>query len=107
MKSRFNTEFDSRITRVSSGPAGITRPSFVQAPLNDPGAPSTWGQHALDMGWFERVYCLHCGRSGGAVSADIPTALRGDPGVIYICGECDGKFGRLPAHAIGFERRES
>lgn len=75
-----NTEFDSRILRVSSGAAGITRPRIGR------------------MGDLERVYCLHCGKDGGAVSV-IPPSIRGDPGVIYVCDDCDGTFGELPTHA--------
>ena len=83
--TRLNTEFDSRILRVSSGAAGITRPRIGR------------------KGDLERVYCLHCGKDGGAVTV-IPPAFRGDPGVIYVCDDCDGKFGALPGHAISFER---
>ena len=88
--SDLNAEFDSRVLRVSSGSFGITRPGFTQD------------------GRLQKVYCLHCGKPGGAVTAEIPAFLRGDPGVIYVCLECDGKFGTLPAHAISFAgRRES
>lgn len=82
--SRLNTEFDSRIVRVSLGAGGITRP-----------------QISADGG-LARIACLNCGAPGGAVSAELPPALRGDPGVIYICPACDGRLGRLPAHAISF-----
>lgn len=86
--SAINTEFDSRVIRVSSSAAaGITRPSFTQD------------------GAFQKVSCLNCGRPGGAVTADIPAFLKGDPGVIYVCDECDGRLGPLPLHAISFERR--
>lgn len=91
--SRFNTEFDSRVLRVSTGAGGITRPRISQD------------------GHRHRTYCLNCGKPAGAVEAiggDLPLALRNDPGVIYICEECDAKMGRLPAHAISFShRRES
>jgi hypothetical protein len=80
-----NTEFDSRILRVSSGSAGITRPQIMQD------------------GKLERVFCLHCGKDGGAVTV-IPPAIRGDPGVIYVCNECDGTFGELPTHATSLIR---
>lgn len=83
--SSLNTEFDSRIVRVSSGAAGITRPRITPD------------------GALERVFCLHCGAPGGAVSA-MPAALRGDPGVIYVCDDCDGKFGELPTHATSLVR---
>lgn len=81
-----NREFDSRILTVSNGFGGITRPQLLP-------------------GGLEKVSCLHCGKPGGAVTAEIPAPLRGDPGVIYVCGECDATFGKLPAHAISFERR--
>lgn len=84
--SLVNTEFDSRILRVSSGFGGMTRPSITP------------------NGALVKVSCLHCGKDAGAVSASIPPALRGDPGVIYICDECEAKVGSLPAHAIGFAR---
>lgn len=84
--SILNTEFDSRVLRVSTGFGGVTRPHFTQ------------------NGALAKVSCLHCGKDGGAVSASIPPMLRGDPGVIYVCDACDGTFGALPAHAIGFER---
>lgn len=87
MATPLNREFDSRVLTVSIGPAGVTRPRIGRT------------------GELERVYCLHCGKPGGAVTAQIPAFLRGDPGVIYVCGECDAKFGKLPAHAISFERR--
>lgn len=86
MAQALNTEFDSRIVRVSIGAAGVTRPSLAPDGL-------------------ERVYCLHCGTPGGYVTAELPPALWHDPGVIYVCPECDAKFGRLPAHAISFEHR--
>ncbi len=83
MTTRLNVEFESRIVRVSSGAGGITRPQITSDGLT-------------------RISCLNCGAPGGAVTADLPPALRGDPGVIYICPACDGRLGRLPAHAISF-----
>ena len=86
VRRAINTEFDSRVLRVSSGPGGITRPRFT-----------------MD-GLLQKVSCLNCGKASGAVSASIPPLLRGDPGVIYVCDDCDGKLGTFPAHAMGFER---
>ena len=85
--SALNTEYDSRIVRVSSGTAGITRPQFTQD------------------GTLQKVYCLNCGKPGGAVTAEVPTFMRGDPGVIYVCDLCEreGKV-RLPPDAISFSR---
>jgi uncharacterized protein YlaI len=85
VRTRFNTEFDSRILRVSMGALGMTRPRVVANGL-------------------ERVYCLNCGTTMGAVSEVIPIQLRNVPGVITICGECEHKVGTLPAQAIGYER---
>ena len=85
--SSLNTEFDSRILRVSAGYAGMTRPAITP------------------NGALVKVSCLHCGKDGGAVSASIPAFMRGDPGVIYVCLECDGKLGTMPGHAMHFERR--
>lgn len=87
VRERTNREFDSRLLRVTIGAAGVTRPQVTP------------------NGQLAKVYCLNCGKPGGAVSGHIPPALRGDPGVIYICLECDAKMGGLPAHAVGFERR--
>ena len=84
--SDLNAEFDSRVIRVSSGPAGITRPAITP------------------NGRLQKVYCLNCGKPGGAVSAGIPAFLRGDPGVIYVCDACDGKLGSLPAQAVSLVR---
>lgn len=83
--SRLNTEFDSRVLRVSAGYAGMTRPEFTQD------------------GRLQKVYCIHCHKPGGAVTSEIPAFLRGDPGVIYVCPACDGKLGSLPLSAIHFE----
>ena len=83
--SAINTEFDSRILRVTSGPAGITRPRHV--------ATTT----------MQYVFCLHCGKSGGATDV-VPAALKGDPGMIYVCMDCDGKLGPMPTHASSFVR---
>lgn len=81
--SPFNTEFDSRILRVSVGAKAVTRPKFTQD------------------GALQKVYCLHCGKDGGAVTSSIPVFLKGDPGVIYICDECHEKLGKLPgAHPL-------
>lgn len=84
--SSLNTEFDSRIVRVSSGPAGVTRPRIL-----------------LDNRDLERVWCLHCGKPGGATTR-VPPAAKGDPGMIYICLDCDGKLGSLPTHATSLVR---
>lgn len=83
--SAINTEFDSRILRVSTGFGGVTRPRILSATL-------------------EQVFCLHCGKSGGGATANLPAALKGDPGLIYICGECEAKVGQLPTHATSFVR---
>jgi hypothetical protein len=87
--ARLNTEFDSRILRVSTSMGGrTTRPAVSHD------------------GRLEQVYCLHCGKPGGAVTAGVPAFLRHDPGLIYICNACDGTFGKLPAQAVGFEHRK-
>lgn len=108
--SPLNTEFDSRILRVSTGYGGVTRPTFARAPLvKDPGQQSDrrdWGDAAVEAGVFQRVYCVHCGKPGGAVSSDIPAVAKGMPGVLYVCPECDGRLGPLPVGAIGFVRRD-
>ena len=88
VRTRFNTEFDSRILRVSVGAGGVVRPKISQ------------------NGAMVDLSCLHCGRSAGAVSASIPAPLQGDPGVIYVCLSCESRLGPLPAHAISFERRQ-
>lgn len=85
--SAINTEFDSRILRVSSGAAGITRPSV------------------LPQGNV-RTYCLHCGKPAGMVT-DIPPSIKGDPGILIICDACESRIGRLPGHAIHFTRYAS
>lgn len=85
--SALNTEYDSRIVRVSSGAAGITRPQFTQD------------------GTLQKVYCLNCGVAGGAVTSEVPAFLRGDPGVIYVCGDCEAAGNvKLPPDAISFAR---
>lgn len=86
--SGLNTEFDSRILRVSASMSGsVTRPQITSDAK------------------LERMYCLHCGKPGGAVTAGVPAALRNDPGLIYICDACHDTFGGLPAHAVSFENR--
>jgi hypothetical protein len=83
--STINSEYDSRVQRVSIGPAGMLRPRITDRGL-------------------EPTYCLHCHAPMGAVSSVIPTTLRGKPGVITICTKCEAAMGPLPAHAIGFQR---
>lgn len=93
--SALNTEFDSRILRVSVGGLAVTRPQFTSD------------------GRLTKVYCLHCGKAGGAVTAEIPAFLRGDPGVIYVCLECTDALGAIPGahplpdYATSHVRRES
>lgn len=88
MTNRLNTEFDSRILRVSASMGGhVTRPKISRDAS------------------LERMYCLHCGKPGGAVTADVPASLRNDPGLIYICDACAGTFGALPASAVSFAHR--
>jgi uncharacterized protein YlaI len=88
MPSRLNTEYDSRILTVSLGAGGMVTPQFSKD------------------GQLERVHCLNCGKPGGYVTAELPVALRNDPGVIYVCADCDGRLGALPAHAISFDHRK-
>lgn len=85
-RSAFNTEFDSRIVRVSAGAFGVTRPKL-----------------SLD-GSLAQTFCLNCGKPMGAVSSVIPPALRGDPSVITVCTDCDGKLGTMPTHARSYVR---
>lgn len=88
--SRFNIEYDSRVLRVSAGAAGVTRPKISQD------------------GHRSRAYCLNCGAPGGAfeaIGADLPIALKGDPGFIYVCDACTGKLGTMPLHAVSFVNR--
>ena len=84
--SALNTEFDSRVLRVSAGYGGMVRPAITSD------------------GGLVKVSCLNCGKPGGAVSESIPAFMRGDPGVIWVCGACHDKLGLLPAAAISFER---
>lgn len=35
----------------------------------------------------EPVYCLSCGRPDGYVPVELP------PGVFYLCGECEARYG--------------
>lgn len=85
MSGAFNTEFDSRVIRVSSGAFGVVRPRFVGVTT------------------LQKVYCLHCGKPGGATDV-VPAALKGDPGMVFICDACDGKLGSMPTHASSFVR---
>lgn len=86
MAGRLNLEFDSRVLRTSMGAGGMTKP--VVTP----------------NGGLTKISCLNCGRPAGAVSSSIPPALRGHPGVIFVCEPCEAKVGSLPAQAISFER---
>ena len=45
------------------------------------------------IGEVVRLYCLNCGRRGGAVTADLSEA-------IYICPSCAATHGGLPAPEI-------
>ena len=87
-RARFNTEFDSRILRTSIGAGGATKPAISR------------------NGQLTKVSCLNCGKPGGAFTADVPAALRNDPGFIYICLECTERVGRLPLPAISFSHRK-
>jgi hypothetical protein len=90
VRTRFNVEFDSRILRVSIGAAGVTRPRLLSNGL-------------------EKVYCAHCGKPSGAITADLPLAARHDPAPLIICDACHeankGIPGFLPNEAIGFGHR--
>lgn len=106
----FNTEFDSRVTRVSIGPAGMLRPRIVD--INGligiaPGTPKRMRNLMRRTDYGTPTYCANCGKPYGAVNGEIPMALRNDPGVFVICLECDGKLGTVPASAISFADRKS
>lgn len=88
MTSRLNTEYDSRLVRTSVGAAGVVRPEVTPD------------------GQLTKVYCLNCGKPGGAVSAELPPFLRNDPGVVYVCVECEASLGPLPLQAISFSHRK-
>lgn len=112
MATVFNTEFDSRVTRVSVGHGGAVRPSIIDINGLIGWAASTPARvraafRRTDYG--TRTHCANCGKPWGAVGSDvdIPVALRNDPGVFVICLDCDGKFGTVPAHAISFADRKS
>ena len=99
-----NTEYDSRVLRVSTGFGGITRPRFIDAVPDfvldgmNPRGPA--------LGQLERVSCVGCGKPAGAVSAGLPVAQSRDPGVLYLCTPCREKYGSLPLHAISYENRK-
>jgi hypothetical protein len=104
----FNTEFDSRVTRVSIGPAGMLRPRIVD--INGaigvaPGTPKRMLDILRRTDYGTPTYCANCGKPYGAVN-DIPMSFRNQPGVFVICLDCDGKFGTVPAHAISFSDRK-
>jgi len=90
VRARFNTEFDSRILRVSIGAGGMTRPKL------------------LDKG-LEAVYCIHCHKSTGAMTSDMPLAARHDPAPFVLCDACHEANkaipGFLPSEVIGFGHR--
>lgn len=48
---------------------------------------------ASPLGEVERLYCLNCGRAGGAVTVDLQPAL-------YICPSCAETHGGLPLPEI-------
>lgn len=102
---KLNTEFDSRVLRVSTGFGGITRPRFVTRMDED---LATRGVFAggPPLGQLEHVSCVGCGKPAGAVSAGLPVAQRGDPGVLYLCTPCKDRYGSLPLHAISYENRK-
>ena len=85
-----NTEFDSRIVRVSIGPAGMLRPKIL-------------------TNGVEQVYCVHCHKPSGAITSDLPAVARNDPAPLVMCDECvrvNGHLpGFLPSEAISFSHR--
>lgn len=106
----WNTAWDSRVVRVSIGAGGVTRPRLLD--INGaigvaPGTPASMRSILRKTDYGTPVHCLGCGARGGAVAGEIPVALRHDPGVVYICPNCDGRFGTLPAHAVSFADRKS
>ena len=56
-------------------------------------------KHATVMspiGMVELIYCINCGRGGGAVTANVPD-------VMYLCQSCADTHGGLPAPEIPAE----
>lgn len=48
------------------------------------------GRNLGQVVYGEPVYCMSCGSRDGYVTIDLP------PGVLYICGECETRFGVPP-----------
>ena len=67
---------DSRVG-FSVGPAGVVRPRGIR-PLVRFGGVILHG---------EPIYCLGCGSQDGFCTIELP------PGVFYLCGECEAKYG--------------
>lgn len=99
--SRLNLEYDSRILRTSVGHGGAIRPQLADTshlPEN-----GTWCPHCPPPGPLDKLFCLSCGKEGSAVTAGLPPALAGRPGVIWICNECESKKLKLPTTATSYE----
>ena len=62
----------------------------------------------LDKG-LEAVYCIHCHKSTGAMTSDMPLAARHDPAPFVLCDACHEANkaipGFLPSEVIGFGHR--
>lgn len=98
-----NTEFDSRVLRTSLGVGGVTKPR--RADTSHLPTDGTWCPHCEPPGALDKLYCLNCGKEGAGVTAELPAAMRGDPGVIWVCNDCEARQGSLPMQAISFEQR--
>lgn len=60
---------------------GDSRPQRTTATIQSP------------MGELLRIYCLNCGKPGGAVTANVPY-------VLYLCDPCAATHGGLPLPEI-------
>lgn len=89
---------DSRVLRVSIGALGRTAPRMAdlsRAVSNGAQCPCASCMAGLKQaGDMQKLYCLSCGKEGTAITAGMPPALRGQPGVQWTCNDCDDRFGR-------------
>jgi hypothetical protein len=62
----------------------------LDARLSRPMGTRAIGRNLGNVVYGEPAYCASCGSLDGYVTLDLP------PGVIYLCGDCERKFGVPP-----------
>jgi hypothetical protein len=62
----------------------------LDARLRRPVGVKAIGRNLGSVVYGEPAFCVSCGRLDGYVTVGLP------PGVIYLCGTCEGKYGVPP-----------